>query len=159
MVLLTDRDGRVLAACEIHSGLVAVDILSRPVWSLTTQIDSDRLKTSLMDALEFGEPQRCTVRCAQTFDSWHVVVHPVLHVPGDVKLVLRFKHIPEAVFALSGKQRHILKRMAAGFSVRAVATDVGVSENTVRTQLLRAKVKTGCPNMLNLVLLAKEYLQ
>jgi DNA-binding NarL/FixJ family response regulator len=52
--------------------------------------------------------------------------------------------------ALTPKQRAVLGHLKSGLSVKETATRMEVSEETIRTHILRARVRLDCPDLLAL---------
>jgi DNA-binding NarL/FixJ family response regulator len=158
MLVLLNRAGHVLAATQVNPGLPRCDLIGQPLWMLAAPLYRDTVRQKLCEALESDAPQSCVVQTAFNLDRWSMTIQPELHLAGDVKLLATLQLIAVAAFDLTPKQRHILRLMASGRSVGQVAREMEVTENTIRTQLFRARKVVEADDLSVMILWAKENL-
>jgi DNA-binding NarL/FixJ family response regulator len=58
--------------------------------------------------------------------------------------------------ALTPREADVLARLVAGLSNRAIALDLGISENTAKVHVMRLLERTGCGSRLQLGLQAQR---
>ena len=122
--------------------LAALDMLKT---SLPPAVMNRGLKATPLGEDDFGKPHYCWVFAGEdcvvvTFDD-------------EPKMIERLE-LAADVFALSPAQTALLKMLADGGNIADAAEGLGVSVNTVRTQLRRIFEKTGARDQAELISMA-----
>ena len=138
-IRLIDRQHRIVwVNSEIH-GLTLKDLLGAKTDELCCQVDADNMRTVCSRVMDHGESRTFLARDRFKLRWWLINMSPAMSVGGDVGAVMQIRPVCKKLFSLSKQQRLILAKLCHGHSVGYVARRLDVTQNTIRTQLYRAR--------------------
>lgn len=138
-VRLLDRDRRIIWANVETHGVSLSKLIGARLEEIGCELDREMMRTQADRVFRNGVTVELLARDRFALKWWWLYIAPAMTVGGNAAAVMEVQSVCGRFFEITPTQRKLLFRLTQGKSVTRVARHYGVSINTVRTQLSRAR--------------------
>lgn len=154
---LLDRSGKIIWTDNNIHPLPASELVGRYVWQIVEEVEELAMKRIIQRVLAEAKEAEFVRQDRFILAWWYIKIFPAMTVGSEIGAAMVTKRVCARLFELSQTQRIILEKMARGQTVETVARRLHISQNTVRTQIMRAKTKLTIDTTADLLLWAQYH--